>query len=55
MALAEYLLDYAPENTAKKGWKVIEENMESLNGFQRKDELLARIEKIKAGERDLYF
>jgi 2-iminoacetate synthase len=55
LTLAEYLLDYAPESTAKKGWQVIEKNMERLNGFQRKDELLSRIERIKAGERDLYF
>ena len=55
LTLAEYLLDYAPEATAKKGWEVIDKNLEQLNGFKRKDELLARIERIKAGERDLYF
>ena len=55
LTLAEYILDYAPEATAKKGWEVIDKNMEQLNRFKRKDELLARIERIKAGERDLYF
>jgi len=55
LTLAEYILDYAPEATAIKGWEVIDKNMEQLNGFKRKDELLARIERIKAGERDLYF
>jgi len=55
LTLAEYLLDYAPESTAKIGWQVIEKNLEQLNGFQRKDELLNRIERIKSGERDLYF
>jgi 2-iminoacetate synthase len=55
LTLAEYILDYAPEETAKKGWEVIETNLEQLNGFNRKEELLSRIERIKAGERDLYF
>lgn len=55
LTLAEYLEDYAPEHTQTKGWHVIEKNIEQLNGFNRKEELLNRIEKIKAGERDLYF
>jgi len=30
LTLAEYLVDYAPEITAERGWKVIENNMNSL-------------------------
>ena len=55
LTLAEYLMDYAPKETKKKGWTVINENIEQLNGFNRKDELQSRIERIKAGERDIYF
>ena len=55
LTLAEYLMDYAPKETKKKGWTVINENIEQLNGFNRKGELQSRIERIKAGERDIYF
>lgn len=54
LTLAEYLMDYAPEETAKKGWQVIEKNMEPLPENVKK-KVAERIEKIKQGERDLYF
>ena len=47
------VLKYAPE-VAAKGWKVIENNLCNVDE-QFRDELLARIERIKNGERDLYF
>ncbi len=55
LTLAEYLEDYASPETAAKGWKVIEENKKTLEGFKRIEELERRIERIKQGERDLYF
>ncbi|MDA3780149.1 MAG: [FeFe] hydrogenase H-cluster radical SAM maturase HydG [Bacteroidales bacterium] len=55
LTLAEYLEDYASPKTVKKGWKVIEKNMIGLNDIKRTEELKARLEKIKQGERDLYF
>jgi 2-iminoacetate synthase len=55
LTLAEYLMDYAPKHTSDKGWKVIEQNLKDLNGFQNVDEVKSRIERIKHGERDLYF
>ncbi len=55
LTLAEYLMDYAPKHTSDKGWKVIEQNLKDLNGFQDIDEVKSRIERIKQGERDLYF
>ncbi|MDK2910672.1 MAG: 2-iminoacetate synthase [Bacteroidales bacterium] len=55
LTLTEYLVDYAPEETAKKGWKTIEENLVKLEGFQDVREIRNRIERIKQGERDLYF
>ncbi|MDA3820708.1 MAG: [FeFe] hydrogenase H-cluster radical SAM maturase HydG [Candidatus Delongbacteria bacterium] len=55
LTLTEYLVDYAPEHTAKKGWKVIDKEIKKLEGFGRLEELKNRIERIKQGERDLYF
>ena len=54
LTLAEYLVDYAPEGTAERGWRVIEKNMEHLNETVQV-EVRDRIEKIKQGTRDLYF
>ena len=54
LTLAEYLVDYAPEGTAERGWQVIENNMASLNETIQA-EVHDRIEKIKQGTRDLYF
>jgi len=55
LTLAEYLCDYAPENTSHKGWMIIEKNIETLENEKTKTEIRNRIEKIKKGERDLYF
>jgi 2-iminoacetate synthase len=54
LTLAEYLIDYAPEDTARRGWKVIEENMYELDEKTER-QVQERIERIKEGERDLYF
>lgn len=54
LTLAEYLVDYAPEQTAEKGWCVIEENLAELNE-KTQSQVRERIEKVKEGERDLYF
>jgi len=55
LTLAEYIMDYATEETAKKGWKVIERNMDSLGDERYIKEVRSRIERIKQGEHDLYF
>lgn len=55
LTLAEYLVDYAPEKTAEKGWKMIDHNLKNLNGSANVGEIRTRIERIKQGERDLYF
>lgn len=55
LTLAEYIMDYATPETAKKGWEVIEKNILDLKEFKRIDEVRSRIERIKQGERDLYF
>ncbi len=55
LTLAEYLVDYAPEPTAQKGWQMIEHNLQALNGNTDIEEIRKRINRIKQGERDLYF
>jgi len=55
LTLAEYLLDYATPEVVIKGWKVIDKNLEELGEYNHKDELLNRLERIKKGERDIYF
>lgn len=54
LTLSEYLCDYATEEVAAKGWKVIEKNLATLdnNVMQKTRE---KIERIKKGERDIYF
>jgi len=55
LTLAEYLMDYAPEGTRERGWKVIGDNLKTLEQEKIYNTLLDRIEKVKQGERDLYF
>lgn len=58
LTLAEYLEDYANEQTKTNGWKVIEKNLATLNGHNgavRTEEIKKRIQLIKEGQRDLYF
>jgi 2-iminoacetate synthase len=54
LTLSEYICDYGTGETVEKGWKVIDKNLEKLDpdiAVKTKD----KIDKIKAGERDLYF
>jgi 2-iminoacetate synthase len=55
LTLVEYLLDYAPENTVKKGWEVIHDTLEKMEEETQKVAVRERIEQLKAGKRDLYF
>jgi 2-iminoacetate synthase len=55
LTLAEYLMDYAPEETFRKGWAIIDRELEKLNGQVSSVELRQRLHRVKAGERDLYF
>lgn len=55
LTLGEYLLDYAPESTANKGWNLIRQTMELMEESSMKSELSDKFERLKAGERDLYF
>jgi 2-iminoacetate synthase len=54
LTLSEYICDYASDDVADKGWKVIEKNLKKLEpGVVRNTR--EKIERIKQGERDLYF
>lgn len=54
LTLSEYICDYAQGETVDKGWKVIEKNLVKLDpGVARNTR--EKIERIKQGERDLYF
>ena len=54
LTLSEYICDYAQGETVDKGWKVIEKNIERMEPSIA-SATLEKIERIKAGERDLYF
>jgi 2-iminoacetate synthase len=47
-------MDYAPKNTAQKGWRAIHKNIETIEDEKTKTSILEKIELIKAGKRDLY-
>jgi 2-iminoacetate synthase len=55
LTLVEYIEDYASSETRKKGYDIIEKNIVQLNGSVNAAEIRARISRIRAGERDLYF
>lgn len=55
LTLAEYLEDYAPATTAAKGWALIGKKLEEEMTPEYSDEVRVRLERIKSGERDLYF
>lgn len=54
LTLTEYLVDYGTPEQKAKGFKLIEKNLQ-INGLQNPEEVKKRIDKIIAGERDLYF
>ncbi len=55
LTLAEYIIDYAKDGTAIKGWKLIEKNINELNEPKLEASLRMKIERVKQGERDLYY
>ncbi len=55
LTLAEYLEDYAPENTKRKGYVLIEKKVAELSKHQNVKGLKIKLEEVKKGKRDLYF
>ena len=54
LTLSEYIVDYASPALAEKGWIAIEKNMRDLDEGM-KQSIRKKIERIKQGERDLYY
>ncbi len=55
LTLAEYIMDYASPEIAEKGWRVIDKNITQLNDEKQEENIRKRLDKIRAGERDLYY
>ncbi len=55
LTLAEYLVDYAPEHTASKGWALIDRKINEMEDQRIVEETKRRIQEIKSGKHDLYF
>ncbi len=55
LTLAEYLEDYAPEDTCEKGWKLIDKNIKELDDDKIVRKVKTRLDNIKNGRRDVYF
>ena len=55
LTMAEYLEDYAQNGTKEKGYRLIQKNLNEMNGDSFKNKLEERLERVKQGERDLYF
>ena len=54
LTLSEYICDYATDGVAEKGWKAVEKNLVKLDPGVEKS-TREKIERIKNGERDIYF
>ena len=55
LTLAEYLEDYAPQETKVKGYRLISEKLAEMQDDPFKASLEKKLEQVKTGERDLYF
>jgi 2-iminoacetate synthase len=53
--LAEYLHDYADDETKEKGWKLIETEQMNVPSAKKRLLLKKNLERISKGERDLYY
>jgi 2-iminoacetate synthase len=54
LTLSEYICDYATDEVAEKGWRAIDRNIKNLESDVAQN-TKEKIERIKNGERDLYF
>ncbi len=55
LTLAEYLEDYAPEDTKIKGYELIKKSLEEMEDGNYKKKLEEKLELLMKGKRDLYF
>lgn len=55
LTFSEYLVDYAPKGTTHKGWELISTKIDQLENEEARLSIRDKIEKIKSGNRDLYY
>jgi 2-iminoacetate synthase len=55
LTLTEYIIDYAKDDTAIKAWKLIEKNIGELNEPKLEASVREKVDRIKNGERDIYY
>ena len=55
LTLAEYLEDYAPPATKERGYNLIQKNLDGFSDKELKKSVEKRLERIKKGERDIYY
>ncbi len=55
LTLAEYLEDYAQNGLKENGYQLIQKNMKELENDTFRTKLEDRLDRVKQGERDLYF
>ncbi len=55
LTLSEYLMDYANEDIKIKGWNLIQKEIAKLEDESLKMSIIEKVEKIKQGQRDLYY
>lgn len=55
LTLSEYIEDYGTNGVTEKGWQVIENNLAKLEDKKLVTNIREKIERIKQGERDLYY
>jgi 2-iminoacetate synthase len=55
LTFEEYLLDYASPHTREVGERIVQEHVQKLDTEARRRETEARLARMAAGERDLYF
>jgi len=54
LTFAEYLDDYASDETREKGWELIREELSRLPGEDLRERVAHLLERVEEGERDLY-
>ncbi|KPK32773.1 MAG: hypothetical protein AMS24_03235 [Chlamydiae bacterium SM23_39] len=55
LTFAEYLIDYTDIDMQKLGWETIQKELVRMPNSKRKEALSKNLEKIKNGQRDLFF
>lgn len=55
LTFAEYLEDYAKDDSYINGWKIINKNLDEIENIKLKENIQNKLEQIKKNKRDMYF